>query len=45
MTEEDEIYLKTRIKQTENEKSNEKFKNGQLCIIVTTNKKRELWQV
>ena len=42
ITAEDEIYLKSRIKKSDNEKSNEKFKNGEICIIVTTNKKREL---
>ena len=42
ITEEDEIYLKTRIRKSENEGSNEKFKNGEISIIVTTNPKREL---
>ena len=41
-TEEDEVYLKSRIKRTENERNNEKFKNGEISIIVTTNDKREL---
>ena len=42
-TEEDESYLKSRIKRTESELSNEKFKNGDLSIIVTTNKLREFY--
>ena len=42
ITQEDEDYLKSRIKQTENESKNEKFKRGEISIIVTTNKKRDL---
>ena len=42
VTEENEIYLKTRIRKSENEGSNEKIKNGEISIIVTTNPKREL---
>ena len=42
ITEEDENYLKSRIKPTESERYNDKFKYGHLSIIVTVNKKREL---
>ena len=42
ITEEDEIYLRSRIKTTESENCNQKFKEGKISIIVTTNKKREL---
>ena len=41
ITEEDEEYLKSRIRKTENEMDNENFKTGKISIIVTTNKKRE----
>ena len=41
VTEADEQFLKSRVKDTESEKDNEKFKLGKLSIIVTTNKKRE----
>ena len=37
---EDEMYLKSRIKFNNSENSNDKFKNGDLSIIVTTNRKR-----
>ena len=40
ITDEDEKYLRSRIQETRSEKSNEPFKNGDICIIVTTNKKR-----
>ena len=39
---EDEKYLKSRIQPTESENSNESFKHGNISIIVTTNKKRNL---
>ena len=42
INDEDEIYLKSRVQLTDSEKFNEKFKNGYLSIIVTTNKKRNL---
>ena len=41
-TDEDEIFLKLRVQITESEQCNENFKNGNLSIIVTTNKKRNL---
>lgn len=40
-TEEDELYLKSRIKKTDSEHSNDNFRFGKLSIIVTTNKKRD----
>ena len=40
ITEEDEIFLKSRIQACSNEKENESFKTGKLSIIVTTNMKR-----
>ena len=42
LTDEDEVYLKSRIQATESENSNENFKNGKISIIVTTNRKRNL---
>ena len=42
INDEDEKYLKSRVQLTDSEKFNEKFKNGDLSIIVTTNKKRNL---
>ena len=42
INDEDEEYLRSRIQETSSEKSNEPFKNGELSIIVTTNKKRNL---
>ena len=42
ITEEDEKYLKSRVQFTNSENCNEKFKNGLISIIVTTNKKRNL---
>ena len=41
LTEEDETYLKSRVKDTDEENNNENFKTGKISIIVTTNKKRE----
>ena len=41
ITQADEDFLKSRVKDTPNEQDNEKFKLGKLSIIVTTNKKRE----
>ena len=41
ITAEDEIFLKSRIKESPNEKDNESFKTGKLSIIVTTNRKRQ----
>ena len=42
LTDEDEIFFKSRIQSTESEKSNENFKLGKLSIIVTTNMKRNV---
>ena len=42
ITEEDETYLRSRIKKTESENLNDNFKEGKLSIIVTTNKMRNL---
>ena len=42
ITDEDERYLKSRITSTESENNNENFKQGKVCIIVTTNKKKDL---
>ena len=42
ITEEDDDYLKTRIKNTESENSNQSFRDGKLSIIVTTNRKKDL---
>ena len=41
ITEQDEAFLKSRIKKTESETENQNFKEGKICIIVTTNKKRD----
>ena len=38
----DELYLQSRVKVNESENDNEKFKNGKLLIIVTTNMKKDL---
>ena len=40
ITEEDEMYLRSRVLATESENENENFKCGKLSIIVTTNMKR-----
>ena len=40
ITEEDEAYLRSRVQSTESENLNDKFKCGNLSIIVTTNMKR-----
>ena len=40
ITDEDEKFLESRVQPTESEHFNENFKNGNLSIIVTTNKKR-----
>ena len=42
ITEDDEVFLKSRIQTTDSENDNEKFKQGKISIIVTTNKKRNL---
>ena len=42
INEEDINYLRSRIQSTESEKVNDNFKNGNLSIVVTTNKKRNL---
>ena len=42
ITDEVESYLKSRVQTTESENDNANFKNGNLSIIVTTNKKRSL---
>ena len=42
LTEEDEIFLKTRVQMNSSESSNENFKNGKVLIIVTTNLKKDL---
>ena len=42
ITDEDEVYLKSRVQSTESENLNENFKCGKLSIIVTTNMKRYL---
>ena len=42
ITDDDEIYLKSRVQQTESENENENFKYGRLSIIVTTNMKRNI---
>ena len=42
ITLEDEKFLKSRVQNPVSEGSNDKFKNGNLSIIVTTNKKKEL---
>ena len=39
ITEEDEKFLRSRIKPCESEHSNENFKLGKLLIIATTNEK------
>ena len=41
-TDEDEIFLRSRIKPCESENDNENFKLGKLSIIVTTNPKRNI---
>ena len=40
ITEEDIKHLKTMVRNTDSENFNENFKNGNLSIIVTTNRKR-----
>ena len=42
ITEEDEIFMRSRIQPTASENDNEYFKKGDLSIIVTVNKKRDL---
>ena len=42
INDEDEKFLRSRIQITESEQNNENFKNGNLSIIVTTNRKRNL---
>ena len=42
ITQEDENYLRSRVKPNISEHSNENFKNGNLLIIVTTNLKKNL---
>ena len=42
LLEEDELFLKSRIQDTDSENSNEAFKHGNISIIVTTNRKRNL---
>ena len=42
ISDEDEKFLNSRVQTTESEKINDNFKNGDLSIIVTTNKKRNL---
>ena len=42
ITEEDELFLKSRIQATDTENHNENFKQGKISIIVTVNKKRNL---
>ena len=42
ITDDDESFLTSRIQPYPSEVSNENFKFGRLCIIVTTNKKRNL---
>ena len=41
ITKEDEVYLQNLVRKSPNENNNELFKNSQMSIIVTTNKKRE----
>ena len=38
----DEMFLRSRIRDTELEQNNESFQKGTLSIIVTTNKKKDL---
>ena len=42
ITEADEVYLQSRVRNTELENKNDKCKFGTLSTIVTTNKKRNL---
>jgi len=42
INDEDERFLRSRILHTPSEENNENFKSGQISIIVTTNKKRNL---
>ena len=42
INDEDEKYLRSRVKPTDSEQENENFKKGKLSIIVTTNKKKDL---
>ena len=42
ITDDDEIFFKSRIKSTDSENNNENFKLGKLSIIVTTNPKRDI---
>ena len=42
ITDKDEEYLRSRVKKTESENDNNNFKKGNLSIIVTTNKKKDL---
>ena len=42
INEDDEKFLKSRVQLTDSENLNENFKNGNLSIIVTTNRKKDL---
>ena len=42
ITEEDELFLKSRVRATDSENFNDNFKDGKLSIVVTTNKLRDL---
>ena len=42
INDEDEKFLKSRVRATDSERHNENFKKGNLSIIVTTNKKTDL---
>ena len=42
IVDQDEKFLKSRIRDSQSEKSNESFKTGKISIIVTTNKKKDL---
>ena len=42
INDEDEKFLKSRVRATDSERHNENFKKGNLSIIVTTNKKKDL---
>ena len=42
ITEDDEMFLRSRVQKTDSENFNDNFKDGHLSIVVTTNKLREL---
>ena len=42
LTDDDEKFLKSRVRDTDSENSNESFKEGKVLIIVTTNPKKDL---